>query len=348
MTLAAAQKLVRDLTVLPPDFRACGSMNIELERLVSRYTDIWENDQAGNIYLDITGSVRIFGPPPDCSSRLLRDIIAGTGIQPAAAVACNKLVSKVATRTIRPTGLIKVQNGTEAEFLAHQDIRILPGMGPSLLRIASVTGIREIGEAACLTGSEALALFGKHGPLLRDMALGIDPSRVTGKSGEKRITAQADFNEDITDDAAVMGAIESLAEHGGFAMRRDKLGAHEMELVVSYSDGIRAQGREKFGRPLVFDCDIARAAEKIFRKTALRRIRLRSVGLSLENFSLLGFEPDLFEPEAEAKKRRLQEAADAIQNRYGEGALTKALVLAAMKKKAVPARQNTAALCASG
>jgi DNA polymerase-4 len=89
-------------------------------------------------------------------------------------------------------------------------------MRPGLLRTAAVTGIREIGEVAALSVSQALALFGKRGPFLRSMAQGIDGSRVEEGSRERRIIQQADFNEDVIEGTAIRGAIEALAEHGGF------------------------------------------------------------------------------------------------------------------------------------
>jgi DNA polymerase-4 len=331
MALAVAERRVKDLTVLSPDILAYETMNNELERVVSQYAPVWENDKAGNLYLDITGTTGLFGPPCDCSSRILREIIERSEIKPATAVASNKLVSKVATRTIRPTGLIQIKAGTEAEFMSHQDIRILPGMGPRLLRTAEITGIREIGEVAALSVTEALAIFGKQGSFLRSMAQGVDGSRVEERNEERRITQQADFDEDVVDETAIRGAIEALAENGGLTMRRDKLGATNIHLVVMYSDGMRTEGREKLIRPCVLDKDITSMAEKIFNKAAVRRIRVRSIGLSLEELTPLGYEPDLFEPETETANRKLQEAVDKIQNRYGVEKISRGLVLAASK-----------------
>jgi DNA polymerase-4 len=235
-------------------------------------------------------------------------------------------VSKVATRTIRPSGLIQVQAGTEAEFLSHQDIRILPGMGPNLLKTAAVTGIREIGEVASLSTAEALSIFGKKGALLRDMALGIDTALVEDRRNKKCITQQADFDEDVIEEMVIRGAIESLAEHGGLKMRRDKLGTTIIRLAAVYADGARAEGQEKTRRLFVLDREIAEAAERIFRKAALRRLRVRSVGLSLEGLVPLGYEPDLFEPEPATKNRKLQQAADDIQNRFGLGKVTRGII----------------------
>jgi DNA polymerase-4 len=326
--MALAEKRIRGLTVLAPDPPAYRVMNRELERIAETYAPVWENDRAGNLYFDLTGTTGIYGPPADASSRMLRVIREATGISPVAGVAGNKLVSKVATRTIRPRGLIQVQPGTEAAFLAHQDIGILPGMGPGLLRTATATGLREIGEIAALTEGEARTLFGKRGPLLRRMALGLDDSPVEGKGGERRITRQADFSEDVLDETILLGAIEALAEQGGLAMRRDKWGAGEIRLVVVYADGVRAEGREKRGgetRLYVLDRDIAAAGTRVYRKAALRRIRVRSLGLALEGLTPLGYAADLFEPEGEIRERKIQEAVDGIQTRYGAGAVYRGL-----------------------
>jgi len=333
MALAVAQRQVKDLIVLSPDIQAYQVMNNELEKVAERYAPVWENDKMGNLFLDITGTSRIFGPPADCSSRILREINEQAGIKPAAAVASNKLVSKVATRTIRPMGLIQIYNGTEAEFLSHQDIRILPGMGQKLLRTASIAGMREIGEIAALTVAQALALFGKQGPLLRSMAQGIDGSRVVERKEDRRITRQADFNEDVIDETAIRAAIESLAEHGGLEMRNEKLGMKNLSVAVIYADGVRVEGKEQVKRPLVTDREIMAAAYKVYKKTVGRRIRIRSIGISFENLVPLGFQPDLFEPETETADRKLQEAVDKIQNRYGAGKITKGLVLAMRKQE---------------
>jgi DNA polymerase IV len=333
MALAAAQRQVKDLIVLSPDIQAYQVMNNELEKVAAQYAPVWENDKAGNLYLDITGTSRIFGPPADCSSRILREIYEQAGIKPAAAVASNKLVSKVATRTIRPTGLIQIYNGTEAEFLSHQDIRILPGMGHKLLRTAFIVGMREIGEIAALTVTQSLTLFGKQGSLLRSMAQGIDDSRITERKEDRRITQQADFNDDVIDENAIRGAIEILTEHGGLKMRNEKLGMRSLSLYVVYADGITVKGREQVKRPLVTDSEIMTAAYKVYKKTVDRRIRIRSIGISFEELVPLGFQPDLFEPETETEKRKLQEAVDKIQNRYGSGKITKGLVIAASAMK---------------
>jgi DNA polymerase-4 len=330
MALAAAERNVKDITILPPDPAACERMNRELERLAAVYAPAFENDSLGNLYLDLTGTARLFGPPADCSSRLLREILEQTGLRPAAAVAGNKLVGKVASRAIRPAGLIQIQTGTEAAFLAHQDIGLLPGMGPLLLRTAAATGFREIGELARLNDGEALSLFGKRGPLLRDTALGIDDSPVaSGSLAERTIGGQLYFAEDVIDFDLIRGGLSYLAEQTGMAMRRDRLGAGRIQAAALYADGARVQGGQREKSLLVTDLEIAEKAAQAYIKTVNRRLRIRSVGLILSDLRPLGWEPDLFAPEDGGRDQRLQEAVDRMRNRYGLQAITTGAALAA-------------------
>ena len=159
MALAAAQRLVKDLKILVPNPAAYQKANSVIETVIDSYAPVWQNDGIGNIFLDISGTRRIFGPPIDCVSRVQDEISKSIGIIAAATAATNKLVSKVASRNIRPVGLYVVDPGDEANYLAKINIALLPGIGPGLLRTLMVTGFREIGEIASLTEGEAKALL---------------------------------------------------------------------------------------------------------------------------------------------------------------------------------------------
>jgi hypothetical protein len=79
----------------------------------------------------------------------------------------------------------------------------------------------------------------------------------------------------------------------------------------------------------VLEWDIAEAGVRIYRKAMVRWIRIRSISFTLEGLRPLGYETDLFEPEEGTKGRKLQEAVDAIQTRYGVGSVCRGPVVAA-------------------
>jgi DNA polymerase-4 len=254
-------------------------------------------------------------------------VVEHTSLRPAAAAAANKLVSKTATRVRRPAGLNHIQTGTETAFLTPQDVRLLPGMGAKLVQTAAVTGMREIGDIAGLSDGEALALFGKHGPTLRNLARGLDASPVTN-TYERTIDARLDFAETVDEWDVIQAGMVYLAETVGLEMRGAKLGAHFLQLAVTYADGVQPTG-EATGRQYITDREIAAGAVEIYRKIVARRLRIRAMGLRLGDLRPLMFQPDLFLPEPEEARRHLQDAADAIRTRYGHTALMTAAVLAA-------------------
>jgi DNA polymerase-4 len=328
IALAAARRMVRDLEILNPDPKAYARINDALETIVNRYAPAWQNDGAGNIYLDITGTKRLFGPPKDCIHHIQNEITDALAMEAAAATATNKLVSKVASRVIRPEGLIEVSPGEEKAFLIHKDISLLPGLDLPLLKTLQITGFREAGELAALSDGEAASLFGKKGLSLRDAARGIDNSPV-GTWMNRKIEKQADFAESVIDETIIKGALASLTEDGGLEMRKEKLGAGSLRLAAIYSDGVVAEGIEKGKQLFVLDNEILMAAERLYKKTVNRRIRVRTIYLSLENLAPSGYTYDLFEPERDAKKSRFQEAVDLVQGRYGVASLMRGVTLAA-------------------
>ena len=142
-----------------------------------------------------------------------------------------------------------------------------------------------------------------------------------------RFFRSACFKAAAIEETAIRGSIESLAEHAGLQMRNEKRGALTVRLALAYSDGVEAQGSKKTKRLLVTDRELAAAAYAVYQKIMTRRIRIRSVSISLEDTEPLGYQPVLFEAETDIKNRRAQEAADRVQNRYGAGKLCKGAAL---------------------
>ncbi len=105
--------------------KAMGAFFKELQgyspRIESGQTD-------GHFFVDVTGTHRLYGPAPDVGWRVRRDVRKQLGINPIWALGSNRLVSKVASRLVKPVGEYIVTPGDEATFLAPLPIDILPGV----------------------------------------------------------------------------------------------------------------------------------------------------------------------------------------------------------------------------
>ena len=324
MSLAQAGRRVAGLLAVPPDPLAAARADEALAELAARYAPLVQADSGGHLYLDLGGTERLFGPAIDCAVRIRNEIRASLGIEATMTVARNKLVAKVAARSITPAGIACVRPGDEAAFLAPQDSRLLPGMGPSIVKVLAVTGLRSIGDIAALGDEEALALFGRQGPALRDSALGIDASTVApGRLAERSLRRLLEFAEDLIDAREIRAALLALVEDAGLELRRSLLATRRLRLEIIYADAKRSAATEASRGPLVLDSELIAAADRAFAKTALRRVRLRALTLELGALESARREPDLFIPAGSTADERLQKAVDASRLRYGAGTLTR-------------------------
>ncbi|HZJ88745.1 MAG TPA: DNA polymerase, partial [Sphaerochaeta sp.] len=108
MSVAHAQRRVPQLTVLHPDPHLIADADRTLSSVINSYSPAVYTEGGGHLYLDMRGTARLFGSPVTSALRLQQQIRHTLGCAAAVAVGPNKLVAKIATRTIRPTGLVEV------------------------------------------------------------------------------------------------------------------------------------------------------------------------------------------------------------------------------------------------
>lgn len=325
MSLAKAIRMVPSLAVIRPDASACAQADAELTKIASAYAPAFQADPGGHLFLDLTGTNRLFGPSVDCAVRIRNRIHDRLRMEITVAVASNKLVAKVGTRAIRPSGIAHVKWGDEASFLARQDIALLPGVGPSIGRILQVAGCSDIGHLATLDDLQVAALLGKRGIALRDAARGRDATRIDSRRIETRsISKRVDFAEPAFEEGAIRAAVISVAEDAGLEMRRELSACSHIRITLFWADGGVSEGSFRSRTPLVLDADVINGSWNAMCQAMTRRVRIRAFRLSLQAMTPAAREPDLFTPEEPTREERLQQAVDSARSRFGAGTLTHA------------------------
>ncbi len=335
MNLGAALRRVRNLTVIPPDPASWAAAGEAMEKIARRYAPVVENDSGGHLYLDLAGTTLLFGPPEDCAARIRGEIAAALNIDPTVAVAGNKLTAKVATRTLRPAGFALVRRGDEAAFLAPQDLRLLPGIGPALARLLAGAGIRDIGSLAALDDDEARILLGRRGGELLNAARGIDEEPVQGGSpAERGVRRRLTFNADVLDAQVLRGALMALTEDAGMELRRRRFGARRLDLAIGYADGGYRRAGEGLRRAAALDGELFAPAERCLIRAADRRLRVQSLDLALGELTPDPREQDLFDVEKIGKQAELQSGLDDLRRRFGSAAPLRGTALLARNFRA--------------
>ena len=329
MPLRFAKQMIPSLQVLPWDNQSTAKADAAITSIAQEYSPSIQCDRGGHIYLDMQGTTRLFGPVVDSAVQIQGEIRKKLNLEASVAVASNKLVAKVGTRTTRPAGLIQVREGDEASFLAWQDVSLLSGVGSATSRLLSVAGITTIGQIAALGDEQVMAFLGKRGLALRDAARGLDNSPLQNGLPEKRIVQRKiSFAEPILEMDALKAAVVTAGEDAALAMRTAGLGSAKIHIALLYSDGRRSEASHRIKGQWVYDHEISLVAWKVVQLAASRRVRILSCSLSLGELSPLAPTLDLFLPDSQHRSDSLQQAVDRMRHKFGPGILTHGTALA--------------------
>ena len=172
------------------------AVSAQIFQVFDRYTDLVEPLSLDEAFLDVTGSLRLFGPAEVIERRIQTEIRAETGLGASVGITANKFVAKVASDLRKPNGFVVVQPGQEADFLHASPIERLWGVGPKTAGRLRRMGLATIGEVAAQPQPDLAAVLGQLGAYLWELANGIDPRPVIPDEPAQSVGAETTFPQD--------------------------------------------------------------------------------------------------------------------------------------------------------
>ena len=326
MPLGEARRCCRELLVLPPQ---PDRYERAMQQLLARtlpYSPLTERvDDNGHIFLDVTGTHRLFGPAIDIAWRLRKNIRKELGLDPIWSLAPNKLIAKVASRLVKPQGEYSVGGGEEAAFLAPQPLLLLPGLASHDLRLLGDFNITRIGDLAALTMVELTVLFGLRAQNIHARARGIDLTPVLPlQAAAARIVVEHNFAEDTNDRQVVEQALRQLVVRAGSELRQQQLKSRRLTISLTYTDSIMAFRQVVINPATANDFELFGLARLVLQRAWRRRLRLTHLRLVCDRLGNPPVQLCLFN-DAEAKEQRREEslgsALDTIRRRFAAGSI---------------------------
>ncbi len=326
MSLREAYRRCPNGVFLPVDGRRYQAASREVMTILRRFTPQVEPISIDEAFLDVSGSVALFGDGAAIARQIKDAVQAEVGLTASVGVATTKLVAKIASDLRKPDGLVVVAPGEEAAFLAPLPISRLWGVGEKTATVLADYAVRTIGDLAALPPDLIERRFGKHGASLVERARGIDPDSVHEGDPAKSVGHEHTFDVDTSDPETIERTL--LAMSDGVAGRLRSAGVRAATVAVKIRDSsFRTITRQRtLSEPTDLTEPIFRAALELARPE-VRGIRVRLLGVTASN---LGEREQLALFEAtEPRRRRAVEAADSLRRRYGERAVTRARLLGA-------------------
>ena len=328
MLLSRASRVCRDADLVTPHPERYERAMVDFLSRALPYTPLVEAvDRAGHLFLDLSGTSRLFGPPPDVAWRLRKEVRRRLGLDPIWSLAPNKLVAKVASRLVKPTGEYIVEPGEEEAFLRPLPLTLLPGLERPELLLLRDLNLKRVGQVAALTPGQVQVVVGSGAGAARlhEAARGIDRAPVLpAGQGPPLVCEALTFTEDCAAPAAVEGGLYRLVEGAARTLRRRGLVARRVGLTLDYADGNRLTRAAVSRQGTANDFRLFALSLQALKRAWTRRVRLRHLRLTCDRLTYPPGQLELFPAEEPAERQQedlVVAALDRIRDRFGDGAV---------------------------
>lgn len=330
MPLAQAKRINKKAPVLPPYFNRYETVMKHLLKETTLFTPLVESGQTdGHIFLDVTGSSRLFGPPVDMAFKLKKIFQKEFNLTPVWSVATNKLIAKVATRVVKPAGEYIVAPGDEQAFLAPLPLRLIPGFEKADLTRLHEFNLFKVKEAEVLTKEQLEIPFDKRADQIHSQLKGIDSSPVIPTdTTSTSFQADHEFQTDTNNRYHLKKHLYQLVEQIGRQLRQKGQACCFVQIILSYSDGLQTRAHTRLKNRTFLDMVLFETCFATFKKAQTRRVRIRHIRLVCQTQPATARQATLFEQAGKTQiQTRLMESMDAIRKKFGAHAIQTGLTL---------------------
>jgi DNA polymerase IV len=336
---AKARRLCPWAVVVEPRMSAYSEASKAVFEVFAQTTPLVEAMSIDEAFLEVGGLRRVSGTPTEIAARLRRDVATRVGLPITVGVARTKFLAKVASGVAKPDGLLVVPPDGELAFLHPLPVGRLWGVGPVTAEKLNDRGITTVGQVALLGESTLVSLLGHAaGRHLFSLAHNQDPRPVQAGRRRRSIGAQralgrpprapGDPQARAPEAAVVDAAVVALVDRITRRMRAAGRVGTTVVLRLRFGDFSRATRSHTLDRATAqTDTVLATARALVANVTPMiEQQGLTLVGVSVGNLDdssvvqlLLPFDRRL--------GGALDTTLDAVRDRFGSAAVTRAVLL---------------------
>ncbi|WP_410566480.1 DNA polymerase IV [Amycolatopsis sp. cmx-4-61] len=326
---AQARRLCPDAVVVRPRMSAYLAASRAVFEVFHDTTPWVEGISIDEAFLDVGGLARIGGRPSRIAERLRAAVAERAGLPITVGVARTKFLAKVASRVAKPDGLLVVPHDGELEFLHPLPVSALWGVGKVTAEKLRARGITTVGQLAASEHVDLVGLLGRGaGTHLHDLAHNEDPRRVEVGRRRRSIGAQRALGRGRRTPAELDVVLVALIDRIARRLRAARRVCRTVTIRLRFADFSRATRSHTLTDPTAGTGVLLAAARELL-VAALPLIADRGItllGAALSNLADDNpFQPALpFEPQ---RASELDTALDAVRDRFGKAAVTRAVLL---------------------
>lgn len=329
--MAAALRLCPELVVVPPRHRLYQQVSKEIMEIFLRFTPILEQISVDEAFLDVTGSLELFGSPENIGRAIQKTVEEEQHLSASVGIGPNKFIAKLASEFKKPHGFTMVAPSQVDSFLAPLPVSALWGVGEKTAEKLKRMGVRLVSDLRCFSQGQLTAAFGKNGSDLYKLCRGQDDRPVETQSMVKSIGREITFSRDLTDLTALKGRLSILSDQVGLRLRRSGKRFRTVTLKIRYADWQTITRSQTLPEATDLSAVIYRTALSVFRNELPLKQPVRLIGVAVSHLEEGGFRQTAFFT-SEEKEVKISRVSDEIKEKFGEGILSRGTALYAKDK----------------
>ena len=232
-----ARRLCPELIFLRGDPRKYARESRRIFAVFGEFSPEVEGLSLDEAFIDLTGTRRLLGAPADIGARLRARVREETDLAVSVGIAPVKMVAKIASAAAKPDGLLEVEPGEVARFLAPLPVRRIWGVGPVAERRLVAHGMHTLDDLARADPQVIEQLFGNWGLGMARLARGEDLREVESSGAALSYSEENTFRDDVDDRALLAATILTHADSVARRLRND--GVRGRTVVLKWREARR-------------------------------------------------------------------------------------------------------------
>ena len=330
-TVWQAKKKCPVLVLLPPHHELYEVYSRRVNEIYGRFTDLVEPFGIDESWLDVTGSLHLFGGDARAlADRIRATVKAETGLTVSVGVSFNKVFAKLGSDLKKPDATTVIPPEGWRDIVWPLPVGDMLFAGRSTQRVLGQYGIETIGQLAACPEEMAEQLLGKMGGQLWRYANGLDNSPVRpGHQHEpvKSVGNGTTFPADLVRWEQIRQGLAPLCDSVATRLRRQRLYAGGVSVTLKGADFKTVSRQMRLDEPTHLMRDIWDTAQELARQiwkapTPIRAMTVTALyvtedGQAYRQLDLLG----QTSAKRSVRQEKLESAVDAIREKYGSGAI---------------------------
>jgi len=330
-TVWQARQKCPNLILLPPHHGLYAQYSRRINTIYGQYTDLVEPFGIDESWLDVTGSLHLFGGDArqladDIRARLRQEV----GLTISVGVSFNKVFAKLGSDYKKPDATTVISRENWRDIVWPLPVGDLLFVGRAARRTLGQYGVETIGQLAACKPEMLEQLMGKMGVQLYRYANGLDDAPVRPQHQRepvKSVGNSTTFPENLTRWEEIRSGLQLLSDSVAGRLRKEGLYCGGVAVAVKDAQFRTVSRQMRLGAPTHLMRDIFEAAQELTRRIwkAPTPVRLLSVTALYITDSADSYQQlDLLAGDAPLRDQRqeqLESAMDAIRGKYGRDAI---------------------------